>query len=275
MGPSFHRAGYAVMAPGQAAKPIPENNSAACLAEALLGEAWEEMDEEIIKVADVIKTRTAIGYKGSKSICETVHQHAPDGAGIDRCQFSFSCYARRYDYKDWSDALQMARNELARPGVSSPDMVGVTYYYNPKLCRPDWRLEMKEARYVGSHRFMRKRDDPLAQRPDRVLAYIPRPPADIPMHEEEGKAPALMAYAAEEPVKVAKVPLPSERPTQAIEAATADAMATAKVRAVAVLAEALKASAAEQPPPPPSRWDVGELEATNERVLTEMIGLKP
>jgi hypothetical protein len=52
-------------------------------------------------------------------------------------------------------------------------------------------------------------------------------------------------------------------------------MATAKVRAVAVLAEALKASAAEQPPPPPSRWDVGELEATNERVLTEMIGLKP
>jgi hypothetical protein len=94
------------------------------------------------------------------------------------------------------------------------------------------------------------------------------------MHEE--REPALMAYAAEEPVKAARVPMPSERPTQAIEEAAAKAATLEKARAVADLAAGLKA-AVEVPAPsqPPSRWDLSELESSNERVLAQMVAQKP
>jgi hypothetical protein len=262
-----HTTAYLVM-PNGSKKPISQTDEQSCLAQLVIGEAWKENDRQRRYIIDTVKNRKASGDYAD-TYCKVAHQYTRYG-GYDVCQYSTACEPHTFEYSQWVEAMRIAKEEMGRKGLSAPQMVGVVNYHANYVGKPRSWKGLSRCFKDGVHIFYAEDCGESVG-----VAYIPRPPKEIPLHEDEGKAPALMAYAAEEPVKVAKVPLPSERPTQAIEAATADAMATAKVRAVAVLAEALKASAAEQPPPPPSRWDVGELEATNERVLTEMIGLKP
>ncbi len=262
-----HTTAYVRM-PNGSQKPISQTDEQSCLAQLVIGEAWKENDRQRRYIIDTVKNRKASGDYAA-TFCKVAHQYTSYGS-YDICQYSTACEPHTFEYTQWVEAMRIAKEEMARKGLSSPRMVGVVNYHANYVAKPKSWKDLSRCFKDGVHVFYAEDCGESVG-----VAYIPRPPRDIPMHEEQQKAPAMMAYAAEEPVKVARVPLPSERPTQAIEAAAAEAMATAKVRAVAVLAAALKASAAEQPPSPPSRWDVGELEASNERVLTEMVGFKP
>jgi hypothetical protein len=229
MSTMHHQHGKVTLANGKT-HVIPQKDPLSCTAELILGEAGDQKLKGQQFVVDTIKNRAAVWFRGSSTICDVVHKFVSNGDGTDTCQFTFACQSHVFLEADWLKALELAKAELSRPGVSDPRMVGVTYYYATGKAYakyyadgvgPSWRHEMDCDVKEAVHVFCTNEGDGLYRRPETFfLAYS---------SESSPAIAPVMAYATEP----ARVRLPVERPTEAIEAAAEKARLLAETTAKA------------------------------------------
>lgn len=125
-----------------------------CLTEGLYFEAGSEGKEGMTAVAEVIFRRAATpGYP--KTICTVVYNGAPAYG----CQFSFACDGKkrsaRRDRAAWSEAVNIAADELTGPGRLVDTSRGATHFHTTKV-RPSWSRRFVRTVQIGNHIFYRQ-----------------------------------------------------------------------------------------------------------------------
>jgi len=126
-----------------------------CLAEAVYYEARGESPEGQRAVAEVVARRST-DPRYPNSICGVVYQDAHRRNG---CQFSFACDGKkrsaRRDRAAWSEAVNIAADELTGPGRLVDTSRGATHFHTTKV-RPSWSRRFVRTVQIGNHIFYRQ-----------------------------------------------------------------------------------------------------------------------